>query len=151
MVSEKRTPLIYLIEDDPGDVLLVKEAFREQCADCRLHVFERADAAWSYLQEKDTVAPDLILLDLNMPGLGGADLLKRLKDDPATAHIPVVMLTTSTRPEDILDCYRHHANAYLTKGDDLERFFGKVQAMMAFWFGSAELPHTQEAGRRVTH
>jgi CheY-like chemotaxis protein len=90
-----------------------------------------------YAQE---ATPDLILLDLNMPRKTGGEVLAEIKEDPGLKHIPVVVLTTSTRDEDVMICYQHHANCFIAKPADLKQFMAVVQAIDEFWFNIVKLP-----------
>uniref|UniRef100_UPI0035615D23 response regulator n=1 Tax=Paraconexibacter sp. TaxID=2949640 RepID=UPI0035615D23 len=117
---------ILLVEDDPGDVLMTREAFEEHKVRNRLSVVADGVDAMRFLRREDEFAdaprPDLILLDLNLPRRGGREVLEDIKGDPALRSIPVVVLTTSSAEEDILRSYDLHANAYVTKPVDFERF-----------------------------
>lgn len=147
MTKPERDIRILLVEDDPGDVLLTEEAFRECCPQCELHVVQDGEAALDHLRrarQKDGL-PALILLDLNMPRMDGLEFLDRIRADPVLRPIPVVMLTTSKRPEDVNACYHRHVNSYLVKPVDLDHFFAMIRSLVDFWFEKAVLPSTEEA------
>ena len=88
----------------------------------------------------DARRPDLILLDLNLPGKDGREVLSEIKADPALLRIPVVILTSSEAEEDIMTSYNHHANCYITKPLDLDKFIEIVKAIQDFWISVVTLP-----------
>jgi CheY-like chemotaxis protein len=98
----------------------------------------------AYLRREGAYAqahrPDIVLLDLNLPRMDGREVLHELKEDPELKQIPVVVLTTSDEETDILRSYQLHANCYITKPVDLERFLGVVQMISAFWLEVVVLP-----------
>lgn len=135
---------ILLVEDDPGDVLMIKEAFEENKVRNRLSVVSDGVDATAFLRREgafaDAPRPDLILLDLNLPRRGGREVLEDIKSDPALRAIPVVVLTTSSAEEDILRSYDLHANAYVTKPVDFERFIEVVRQIDEFFVTVVRLP-----------
>jgi len=135
---------VLLVEDDPGDVLMTREAFAEHRLRNRLSVVSDGDEALSYLRREgvyeDAPRPDLILLDLNLPRRDGRQVLEEIKSDPELRQIPVVVLTTSQADEDILRSYQLHANAYVTKPVDFERFVGVVKQIDDFFVSVVKLP-----------
>jgi CheY-like chemotaxis protein len=136
---------VLLVEDDPGDVLMTQEAFEEHKVRNRLTVVSDGAEALAYLRREgqfaDAVRPDLILLDLNLPRMDGREVLAEVKQDPELRHIPVVVLTTSEAEEDVLRSYSLHANAYVTKPVDFERFIRVVQQIDDFFVSVVRLPH----------
>ncbi len=137
-------PSILLVEDDPGDVLLVREALAEHKVANRLAVVSDGVMALEYIRgEGDYAAserPELVILDLNLPRKSGSEVLAELKGDPALAAIPVVVLTTSQTEEDVVRAYQQHANAFITKPLDFERFKQIVQQIDDFFIGVVRLP-----------
>ncbi len=135
---------ILLVEDNPGDVRLTVEALREGKIRTNLTVVKDGEQALDLLQQEDgyseTPRPDLILLDLNLPKRDGREVLREIKGDSTLKHIPVVILTTSRSPEDVLGTYELHANCYITKPVDLEQFLGVVRAIEDFWLTVVTLP-----------
>jgi CheY-like chemotaxis protein len=135
---------VLLVEDDPGDVLMTKEAFAEHKLRNRLNVVSDGDAALSYLRREgeyaDMSTPDLILLDLNLPRRDGREVLEEIKKDEHLCQIPVVVLTTSRADEDILRSYQLHANAYVTKPVDFDRFISVVRQIDEFFVSVVKLP-----------
>jgi CheY-like chemotaxis protein len=135
---------VLLVEDDPGDVLMTQEAFEEHKLRNRLTVVSDGAAALQYLRREgeyaDAVAPDLILLDLNLPRRDGREVLEEIKKDEELRRIPVVVLTTSAADEDILRSYELHANAYVTKPVDFDRFISVVKQIDEFFVSVVKLP-----------
>jgi CheY-like chemotaxis protein len=134
---------VLLVEDDPGDVLMTREAF-EELLNNKLEVVTDGAAAISYLRKEepytDAPVPDLILLDLNLPRRDGREVLAEIKADPSLAHIPVVVLTTSSADEDILRSYQLHANAYITKPVDFDNFISAIRQIDHFFVSVVRLP-----------
>ncbi|HEX3591498.1 MAG TPA: response regulator [Pseudonocardiaceae bacterium] len=135
---------ILMVEDDEGDVLMAREAFEHYKIRNRLHVVKDGDEALRYLRRTDEYAeaarPGLILLDLNLPRRDGRVVLAELKEDPDLRVIPVVVLTTSDAEEDIVRSYSLHANAYVQKPVDFERFIDVIRQIDAFFVTVVRLP-----------
>jgi CheY-like chemotaxis protein len=135
---------VLLVEDDPGDVLMTQEAFEEHKVRNKLNVVSDGQEALAYLRREgpyaDALRPDLILLDLNLPKVDGREVLAKIKDDADLRRIPVVVLTTSQADEDILRSYSLHANAYVTKPVDFERFIAVVRQIDEFFVSVVKLP-----------
>jgi CheY-like chemotaxis protein len=134
---------VLLVEDDEGDVVLTREAFEEYLHN-RLDVVNDGNSALAYLRRQppyeDSPAPDLVLLDLNLPGRDGREVLSEIKSDPALMHIPVVVLTTSAAEEDILRSYQLHANAFVSKPVDLDGFIAAIRQIDHFFVSVVRLP-----------
>lgn len=135
---------VLLVEDDPGDVLMTREAFEEYKMRNTLHVVSDGVEALAYLRREGEFAeantPDLILLDLNLPRRDGREVLREIKNDPDLCRIPVVVLTTSQAEEDVLRSYQLHANAYVAKPVDFERFISVVKQIDDFFVSVVRLP-----------
>jgi CheY-like chemotaxis protein len=135
---------VLLVEDDPGDELITREAFQHNKVANRLHVARDGQEGLDFLYRcgahEGAVRPDLILLDLNLPKYDGRQLLEKIKFDPDLSRIPVVVLTTSSAEEDILRSYRLHANAYVTKPVDLDQFISAVRQIDEFFLQVVRLP-----------
>lgn len=135
---------VLLVEDNPADVRLTQEALREGKVRNRLHSVPDGVEALAFLRREgkyaDAVRPDLILLDLNLPRKSGREVLGEIKTDPALRHIPVVVLTSSQAEKDIAQAYDLHANCYVTKPVDLDRFIEVVKSIEGFWFSIVKLP-----------
>ena len=136
---------VLLVEDDPGDVLMTREAFEHHKLRNQLHVVNDGEQALQFLHRRGEYAsaprPGLILLDLNLPRRDGLEVLAELKGDAALRVIPVVILTTSQADEDILRSYALHANAYVSKPVDFERFMDVIRQIDNFFVTVVELPH----------
>ncbi|MEY2242227.1 response regulator [Streptomyces sp. NPDC005070] len=145
MTTPAGTPIdVLLVEDDPGDELMTREAFEDNKIGNNLHVVRDGEEALDFLYRRaahaDAPRPDLILLDLNLPKYDGRQVLEKIKSDPALSHIPVVVLTTSAAEEDILRSYKLHANAYVTKPVDLDQFIAAVRQIDDFFVQVVRLP-----------
>jgi CheY-like chemotaxis protein len=146
MTPADRAIDVLLIEDDPGDELITREAFEHNKIRNKLHVAHDGEEGLDFLYQrgahKDAPRPDLVLLDLNLPKYDGRQLLERIKNDPDLYHIPVVVLTTSSAEEDILRSYKLHANAYVTKPVDLDQFMHVVRQIDEFFVQVVRLPRS---------
>jgi CheY-like chemotaxis protein len=138
---------ILLIEDDPGDVLLTTEAFQASKVTNVLRVVSDGAEAIEHLRAHANAgtAPDLVLLDLNLPKVSGPEILEFIKTDPRLRRIPVVVLTTSAAEEDIVRTYDRHANAYVTKPVDVDRFLDVVRQIDEFYLTVVQLPRSGES------
>ncbi len=135
---------ILLIEDNPADARLVQEALAENKLLLDLQVAHNGEQALARLMRqgdhRDAKLPDLILLDLNLPGMDGKEVLGRIKQDPDLKRIPVVILTTSHADRDIVQTYNLNANAYVIKPLDFDQFMHIVRSTTQFWLTVAVLP-----------
>ena len=135
---------VLLVEDDPGDVLMTREAFEDNKLRNRLSVVSDGVSALAFLRKEgehaDAPTPDLVLLDLNLPKMDGREVLQALKADANLRSIPVVVLTTSEAEEDVVRSYSLHANAYVTKPVDFDRFIEVVRQIDEFFVEVVRLP-----------
>ncbi len=136
---------ILLVEDSPSDAnLTMRELSKAKIAN-QIHWLEGGEAAIDYLYQRGEFAnanrPDLILLDLNLPGMDGRDVLSVIKSDEDLQRIPVVVLTTSADEEDVLRSYNLHANCYVTKPVDIKQFIEVIQLINTFWLAAVKLPN----------
>ena len=138
---------ILLVEDNPADVEITRRALRESAAPVELIVVRDGQEALDYLLRQGSHAadvawrmPDLVLLDLNLPRLTGRDVLQRLRATEAFRSVPVVVLTTSKRPEDIRDLYAAGANTYIEKPQDFNQFVEVLRTVRQYWLDTALLP-----------
>jgi chemotaxis family two-component system response regulator Rcp1 len=135
---------ILLVEDNPGDVELAREALENSKLHNRLHAVDDGEKAMAFLRRQgpyaDVPRPDLILLDLNLPRKDGREVLAEVKGDADLKRIPVVILTTSRAEEDVLKSYNLHANCYITKPMNLDQFLHVVKSIQDFWLSIVVLP-----------
>ena len=136
---------ILLVEDSPGDARLAKEALKEGKVKNELHIvydgMEATDFLFNRNKYKDAPRPDLIILDLNLPKKNGREVLAEIKRDENLKSIPVVILTISKAEEDVLKTYNLHANCYITKPLDLNKFMEVVKSIEEFWLTIVKLPN----------
>jgi chemotaxis family two-component system response regulator Rcp1 len=146
MTEQIRTKVIdiLLVEDNLGDVRLTREALKEGKVLNTLYVVGDGIEALEFLKHKGQYVmapyPDIILLDLNLPRMDGRELLANIKTDPNLRRIPVVILTTSKAEEDILMTYDLHANCFITKPVDMDKFITVIKSVEEFWFTIVKLP-----------
>jgi CheY-like chemotaxis protein len=134
-ITTARTLSVLLVEDNPSDVALVRALLTQHDAPVSLVVAQDGEEAIAALKDAaDHARADLVLLDLNLPGKNGAEVLEELKQHPELRRIPVIMLTDSAAQADVRHAYDHHANAFLTKPVDLDQFSQAVKALGDFWF-----------------
>lgn len=135
---------LLLVEDDPGDVLMTREALNDSKLLNHLHVVDNGEQALDFLRRQgefiDAPRPDLVLLDLNLPRLDGREVLAIVKEDPELRTIPIVVLTTSDAEEDVIRSYNLHANAYVTKPVDFDTFVSVVRQVDEFFLTVVRLP-----------
>jgi two-component system response regulator len=136
---------ILLVEDNPGDVRLTQEAFKDGKVRNKLYIVNDGLEALDFLHQrnkfKDVPRPDLILLDLNLPKKDGREVLEEIKAEIELRRIPVVILTTSKADEDILRTYDLHANCYIPKPVDLDEFITVIRSIESFWLTVVKLPN----------
>ena len=143
--TENGKPIeILMVEDNPGDVRLTKEALKDGKVRNSINVVTDGEEALSYLHKEgkyiNSPRPDLILLDLNLPKKDGRDVLKEIKSSETFRRIPVVILTTSKAEEDIFKAYDSYANCYITKPVDLDQFINVARKIEDFWLTIVKLP-----------
>jgi chemotaxis family two-component system response regulator Rcp1 len=135
---------ILIVEDNPADVRLLAEVFTELCANVTLAVAkdgaEGLEMISSWGGRNNNHHPDLVLLDLNLPKISGHEVLARIKKDPRTCHVPVIVLTSSRAESDVSLAYQFHANAYLKKPSTLEGLFKAAGQIKSFWLETVTLP-----------
>ena len=139
MTINSRAIEILLVEDNPGDVNLTRIALADREIQVNLSVVADGVEAMNFLHHH-AVLPDLILLDWNLPRKNGSEVLTEIRADERLQRIPVIVLTTSQDRDDILRAYALHANCYITKPVDFDRFVEIVQSIEDFWFTIVELP-----------
>jgi chemotaxis family two-component system response regulator Rcp1 len=137
---------ILLIEDSRTDAKIIERALRESKIEHRLTVFHDGRHALDYLcrlgdaDESEALEPDLILLDLNLPGIDGCQVLTEIKGHPDLRSLPVVILTTSHREEDVLQTYQAGANTYIQKPAEYPRYRDLVRTLRLYWHETALRP-----------
>lgn len=135
---------ILLVEDNPGDVRLVREALNHNKLANPLTVVEDGEEAMAALRTEGRFAgkarPDLVLLDLNLPRKDGREVLAEMKADPELKKIPVVVLTSSQSEADVLTSYELHANCYVVKPVALQDFVTVIRQIRSFWLQIVKLP-----------
>ncbi|MEX0268873.1 response regulator [Leptolyngbyaceae cyanobacterium UHCC 1019] len=135
---------ILLIEDSPSDANLTIQSLQQAKITNTLHWVEEGEAAMDFLYQRgdypDAPRPDLIVLDLNLPGMDGREILAEVKADSSLRRIPVVVLTTSSNEEDVLRSYDLNANCYVTKPFNVQQFIQVVQLISDFWLTAVKLP-----------
>jgi CheY-like chemotaxis protein len=140
---------LLLVEDNPADVGLVEEAFKEGKLLLSLHVAADGAMALQFLRKEgaftEAPRPDLILLDLNLPKKDGNEVLHEIKNDPKLRQIPVIVLTTSDDEADVHRAYGLHANCYLTKPVDIDSFLHTIRSIENFWLTLVRLPEPKSA------
>ena len=143
-MTDPRPVQVLLVEDNPGDVNLTRIAMRELRIANELHVVGDGEAALEFLRHQHPYEgaprPSLVLLDLNLPGMPGEEVLEAIKSDPALRRIPVIVLTTSRDEADVLRSYDLHANSFVTKPLDFDEFLQALKAIENFWLTIVELP-----------
>jgi len=144
-IAEKTKPVdILLVEDNPGDIRLTQEAFKDGKIRNKLNVVMDGEEALLYLKKTgkhaDATTPDIILLDLNLPKKDGREVLAEIKSSNEFKVIPVIILTTSSAQQDIVNTYSNHANCYITKPVDFNQFMEVIRTIEDFWLSIVKLP-----------
>lgn len=133
------------VEDNEGDIVLIQEAFLDSNLEVNLINVRDGRQAIEYLNNaahiNSFITPDLILLDINLPKLNGHQVLAYCKNSELK-EIPIVMLTTSSSSNDILEAYKGYVNCYITKPLELSEYLSTIKAIEEFWFNFAQLPIT---------
>lgn len=122
-----------LIEDDPDHAALICNAITQAGRGCQIERVASGEAALEILRRAGPRRHDVLLLDVNLPGMDGLHVLEALKRDPALTSLPVVMLTTSATPPDLEAAYRHHANSYVVKPASFVEMKQVMALIAAYW------------------
>ncbi|MDI6789651.1 MAG: response regulator [Thermodesulfobacteriota bacterium] len=145
--KKQKEIVILLVEDNPVDIEITRRAFEKSDIKYKLCVVRDGEEALDFLYHKGQYAdgsqaprPDLILLDINLPRIGGIDVLKTLKADPDLKRIPITMLTVSDKDEDIIRSFDLGVNSYITKPVDFNKFVEAMKAHHFYWTVITELP-----------
>lgn len=144
-MNSRTNPIkILLVEDNPGDVRLIKEVFKDAKIFNAMQIAYDGETAMKILRKQgeynECATPDMILLDLNLPKKDGREVLREVKNDDDLKCIPVVILTTSNAEEDLIETYKMNANCYITKPVDLDQFINVVKSIENFWLSIVKLP-----------
>jgi CheY-like chemotaxis protein len=142
---------IMLVEDNPGDIRLIKELFKDANVTNQVNVAIDGEEALQMLHQEGKFTtmslPDLILLDLNLPKIDGKEVLREIKNDARLMYIPVIVLTTSQEEKDVIDTYRYSANSFITKPVDLDSYIMVIEAIQEFWLTIVKLPRENEIAK----
>lgn len=140
-----KTVSILLVEDSKSDARLIKEFFKEVDFNNILYAVNDGIKALEFLYKHYKYScPDIVILDLNLPGMSGIEVLKEIKCDANLRHIPVIILTTSTAEDDVNECYSNYANSYIVKPVDLDDFDRVTNLIKDYWFNIVALPFFQK-------
>lgn len=142
MVTKEPPLQVLLVDDNPGDVLLMQETFEE------LHVGVEVLTAGDGAEALDTLArgmadgrlPDLVVLDLNMPGMNGIEVLQAVRASDGLRHLPVIIMTSTAAEEEVVEAYRHYASSFVTKPQRPAEMTEALRSLDAFWLRIAQLP-----------
>lgn len=135
---------IMLVEDNPVDAELMIRTFHKVGLSVPVVVCETGDEGLDYLEStlkrSDRDIPQMIFLDLNLPGLDGREVLQTIKENPSISSVPIIVLSTSNDEHDIEACYRNGANSFLIKPDNPNDYVSMFQKFKEYWFDTVKLP-----------
>jgi CheY-like chemotaxis protein len=154
-MTEQNRSVVLLVEDDPGDQKLMRYALSQQGLASHLEIVGTGEEALNYLErtriDENAPRPHLILLDLNMPGMGGKEFLKRIKGNPSFTDIPVVIVSTSDAAGDIQDSYKLRAAGYIQKCPSPDELKRVVQKLVHYWFATSSLVKEMDLIEETSH
>lgn len=146
-MNQRHPIVILLAEDDPADQELTRRAFELGRIDNELYIVNNGEEALDYLYRRNAFTdpkkapfPDVLLLDLNMPKIGGKEVMETIQQDPAFQNLRTIVLTTSNQEQDIVESYRLGVSSYITKPVDPDQFFRAVATLKEYWFQIVKLP-----------
>ncbi len=146
-----RTVHILLVEDNEGDIVLTTEALEESKFINTVSIVRNGKEALDYVFKrgsyKEALSPELILLDINLPLKNGHEVLQEIKSNDQVKHLPVIMLTTSSSEKDVRLSYKHHANCYISKPVEMDKFIAAIVSLENFWLTIVTLPPPVHAKR----
>lgn len=147
MAAQHRVVNILLVEDNPGDALLVRKAFELAHTPVQIYTVENGEDALQYLRKESPYdsqpKPDLIILDLNMPKVDGREVLATIKRDEHLMTIPVIIMSSSEDQNDIVESYKLHVNCFVAKPSQVRDFLSVIKAIEYFWTGIVSLPEEE--------
>ncbi len=136
---------ILLVEDNEDDIIILKEVLTKHNIGQDLSTVRDGDEALDYIFKRGiytgVTTPDLVLLDLNLPRKNGMEVLKEVRNNVAYKYLPIIVLSTSSSPDDITESYQKHANCFITKPSDITSLDNMVQEIKSFWLKTAQLPN----------
>ena len=136
---------ILLVEDNEDDIIILKEVLTKHNIGQDLSTVRDGDEALDYIFKRGiytgVTTPDLVLLDLNLPRKNGMEVLKEVRNNVAYKYLPIIVLSTSSSPDDITESYQKHANCFITKPSDITSLDNMVQELKSFWLKTAQLPN----------
>ncbi len=143
----RQTPLLLIVEDSNEDFEVLQRFVQQSLTAVPIQRCVNGDQALAflyrtgqYVSRESAPRPGLIVLDLNLPGTDGREVLRRIKEDEKLKTIPVVVFTTSDNPKDVADCYRYGANSYIVKPINFAQLKQDIQVFIGYWFGVILLP-----------
>lgn len=144
-----RPPNVLLVEDNDDDIELTRQGFSKAQLAVNLHLARDGEECLEFLRKRgkhaEAPTPDLILLDLNMPKVGGREVLTEIVNDPGLRHLPVVVLTTSSEEQEVLKLYRLRCSSYIVKPVNFQQFLRVIQVLGDYWFSVVTLPPAPKA------
>lgn len=143
-MDQDRAVEVLLVEDNDGDAFLTRRAFENSTVRCNIHHIRSGESVMGILGQSDKnqeiPKPDIVLLDMNLPGISGLEILKQIKEHPVFRRTPVIILTTSAQEADVIQGYDLRANSYIIKPSRLEDYHDIVKTIEEFWFDTVLLP-----------
>ena len=138
---------VLLCEDNQGDIYLIENSLAQSKADYSIDYLLTGEEVMRYLRQEANYRyasrPDIVILDLNLPGRHGFEILAEIKADPLLKAMPVVVLSSSKAKQDIFNSYRLHASCYIVKPSDLKAFLAAIKQIEKFWFNCVALPQLE--------
>jgi CheY-like chemotaxis protein len=146
VLAGQPAPLLLVVEDSNEDFEVLQRFIKRSPVNVSIERCASGEQALAFLQPYDRVPerPGLILLDLNLPGTDGREVLRQVKQDQQLRTIPVVIFTTSNSPKDVEDCYQYGVNSYIVKPINFEQLKRDIQALLEYWFEITTLPAAQK-------
>jgi CheY-like chemotaxis protein len=126
---------LLVVDDNPGDLALIRESFRECPVRVRITPVLDAERAFDVIDDLRGNSPDFIILDLNLPRIDGFEVLRRIRTNRRVGSVPVVVMSSSTMPDDVYRAYDLHASAYITKPSNLDTYFEIARSITILWLG----------------